>query len=244
MRHRIFIISLVLLGLVQLSFGQKAASPAKQKLVSQLVQSTAQIFPFEQFEDGFQKASQIITADFEKDITEQVRQKIESMGDLSEPEKAGLKSRAPEVAQAFRKLIDNWMMKDFQMKKWVNESANNHFKQKFSVVELQKLNSFLKSSGGRLTLSAMRNVISHEFKETSTKTNSVEAEKFEKIAEEFSKTRLGAKFLQIVIEDIFTDVQKNIDRWEAIVFGNIDSPATEKEFDRLLNEFFKKGKES
>lgn len=44
MTKQILFISLILVGLVQFSFGQKAVAPSKRKLVSQLVTTTESLF--------------------------------------------------------------------------------------------------------------------------------------------------------------------------------------------------------
>lgn len=240
MTKQILFISFVILGLVQFSFGQKMVSPNKQKLVSGLIETTKQVFPFEQYEAGFQKARELIRADFENGISEKLKQKIDSTEVFTADEKEKLKAKTPEFAQEYANFIDNLMSRDFRMKIWVNESAATHFNQKYSMAELQKLNKFLQSPNGQKTILAMRNLFAKEFKGENPETNSAKAEEFEKIAEKFAGTQMGEKFLSIVVENVLGDIQKKVDIWEAQVFGNFDSFINEKEFNNLLGNFLKR----
>ena len=233
MTKHIILILLVLCGLVQFSFGQKTVSPAKRKLVAEMVRAAEQIFPYEIFEGGMQKATTLITADFENGIAEKLKQKIDSFENMPAADKEKLKAGAPEFARSYAKMVNDLMSRDFEVRRWVNESASRHFRQKFSVAELKKVSSFLKTPSGQNAILAMRKSFSDGFKGES----SPEPEQFEKDVEQFLKTGYGSRFFDVVIDGIMKDIEKKIDGWEAKVFGNFDSFVNEKEFTLLLDKF-------
>lgn len=244
MTKRFIILSLVLLGLVQFSFGQKTVVPNKQKLVLQLVETVNQLFPFSQYEDGFQQAREVIKAVFEIRISEQLDQKVDSTENLSETERSELKSKIPESAAKYAVFINSLISKDFKMKSWVNESASKHLNKKYSVAELKKLNKFMQSPEGRKTILAMKNFFGKEFHGKNPETNPEKAAEFEKTAKKFAETPMGTKFLSIIVENILTDVQKSIDNWESPIFGNFDSLVKPQEFNKFLSDFIKQAQKS
>lgn len=244
MTQQLLFISFILVGLVQFSFGQKTIAPTKQQLVSNLVKSTGQIFPYQQFEGGFRQTKGIITAEFKNGVGEILSETIDSIKELTPAQKRKLKTQSPQFAQQYANVVDYIIGRNFNIKSWVSESATKHFSQKFSVAELQKINAFLKTPSGQKALVAMRTAFAKGFSFDIREANYVDADKFEKEVEKFLDSPLGTKFFNVLMENIIMDVAFKMDLWKKQVAEDFDTYLNEEEFINLVSEFISRSLEA
>jgi hypothetical protein len=147
MLKKLFVISLIILGLGQISFGQKAVSPAKKKLVTQLALQTADMLPIQVFEDAFEKSYESKSIEVAKGIVDNLTKSVEE-SEMSAEKKESVKAKIPGFSERFVQLTKSVMIKGFDVKLWTKKSLEKNYSGQFTVVELQKLNRFFGSKDG------------------------------------------------------------------------------------------------
>lgn len=237
MTKQILFISLVLLGLVQFSFGQKAVAPSKQKLVSQLVSTTEKFFPYEEFDGMIEKTRTIFSSGMEEELGKEIERKIDATDKLSAEKKAEIKAKIPALTKEMSNYVNHLIGKNFKIKSWVKESATKHFSKSFTVAELQKLNAFFQSPNGRNTLLAMNKALSMGIKSEKDETNLVDAEKFAKYAEKLLMTKTGEKFFKTLSKNILDDVSGEIEKSGDRFLAELNESLNEKELNQILLKF-------
>lgn len=240
MTKQLFIISLVLLGLVQFSFGQN-----RQQLVSELVKSTSEIFPYQQFEGGIKMKKILVAAELENGADELLIKKINARKDLTAAQKRRLKAKSEQFVEEYTNYVDSLISKDFKVKNWVNQYATGHFSQKFSTVELKNINAFLKTPSGQKALVTMRTAFAQGVSfNINNDANFADEKKFDKETQKFFDSALGTKFFNVLMENIIMDVAGRLDIWQKQVAKDFDKFLNEKEFNARVGKFIKQSKDA
>ncbi|MBX7173518.1 MAG: DUF2059 domain-containing protein [Pyrinomonadaceae bacterium] len=237
MTKQILFISLVLLGLVQFSFGQKAVAPSKQKLVSQLVTTTEKIFPYEEFDGMIEKTRVTFSKGMEEEIGADIERRINASDKFSAEKKAEIKAKIPALTRDISNYVNVLIGKNFKIKAWVKESAAKHFAKNFTVAELQKLNNFFQSSNGQNTLLAMNQALTYGIRSEKDETNLVDADKFAKYAEKLLMTKTGEKFFKTLNKDILNDVSAELDKFGDRFLDELKESLEKKELNQMFVKF-------
>ncbi len=233
MTPRIFIISLLLLGLVQFSFGQKTVSPAKKKLVSELITKTDSIFPTDFFEKLFKNAQTEKLAKTEKELAEMFNATVDQTGTMTAEEKTAAKSKVPEFSKKLSQLFEEIMVKDFSVRSWVNNAFQKHYSNKFSVAELRQLNIYFQAANGKTVVQSFNQMVVGGINRDQAEPD----EKTTKRMENFLRTPVGRKFFNVLLEDIFAEVRSKSDDWGHKMTRELEKSMKNGKMRRLFEEF-------
>ncbi len=237
MTKQILFISLVLLGLVQFSFGQKTVAPSKQKLVSQLVTTTEKFFPYEEFDEVIEKTRTTFSRGMEEEIGADIERRINASDKLSAEKKAEIKAKIPALTRDISNYVNVLIGKNFKIKAWVKESAAKRFTKNFTVAELQKLNNFFQSPNGKNTLLAMNQALIYGIRGEKDETNLVDAEKFAKYAEKLLMTKTGEKFFNTLNKEVLNDVSLELDKFGDRFLDELNESLEKKELNQIFAKF-------
>jgi len=233
MTHKIFIISLLLLGLVQFSFGQKTVSPAKKKLVSELITKTGSIFPTDVFENLFKNVQTEKLDKTEKDLAEMFYAEVDKTGTMTTEEKTAAKSKVPEFSKKLSQLFEEIMVKDFSVRSWVNDAFQKHYSNKFTVAELRQLNAYFQTENGKNTVQLFNQMIVGGINRDQTEPD----EKTTMRMANFLKTPVGQKFFNVLLENIFAEISAKTDDWGQKMTRDIEKSMENGKMRRLFEEF-------
>lgn len=233
MKKRIFIISLILLGLANFSFGQTSLSPTKKKLVADLLASTSEIFPADKIDEVFKEVQAEKMAETAKGITDTIAVKIDSNDKLTLQEKAEIKAKVPELGQKLTKLAMDFMSKDFTIKAWTNSAFQKYYSSEFTNSELRQLNTYFKTPNGKQVAKIFKDLIIGGVTDKKEKPNA----KNDALIESFLKKPFAEKFFDVLLKNIVADLMGKIDVWSKKALNDIDKSLENGEMKKLLEDF-------
>lgn len=233
MKKRIFIISLILLGLANLSFGQTSVSPSKKKLVADLTVNTSGIFPADKIDEVFKEVQAEKMAETAKRITDTIAAKIEANDKLTAQEKAEIKARIPELSQKLSKLAMDFMVKDFTIKKWTNSAFQKYYSSEFTNSELRQLNTYFKTASGKQIAKIFKTLIIGGI----TDEKEIPNAKNDALMESFMKKPFAEKFFDVLLKNIVAEVMEKTDDWSKKALTEIDKSLENGEMKKLLEDF-------
>ncbi len=241
MLKKLFVISLIILGLGQISFGQKTASPVKKKLVEQLSFQTEDMLPVQLFQDFFEQSYEPKSVEIAKGLVDNLTKTVEE-SDMPIEKKDSIKSKLPDFSERFVKLTKSVMLKGYDVKLWTKKSLEKNYSTGFTLAELQKLNRFLSSQDGKAFKTLFK-------KQTLDKINSgeeknvgddeAEAMVYVKV-EKYLGAALSEKFLSGVVTKAMDDITKSIDVWGDSMLKTLEKETTtgilKREIDKFIAE--------
>lgn len=233
MTKRFFIISLILLGLASITFGQKTVSPAKKKLVADLTAKTSAIFPAETIDTLFKDVQAERMAETAKGITDSLVAKIDSNNKLTAQEKDEIKSKIPALSKKLAELSMNFIGKDFTIQNWVNESFQKYYSTKFTTTELRQLNTYFQSGNGKQVVQIFKTQIIGGITDDKKTSNA----KDDALMENFLKKSFAQKFFNVLLENILEEVMQKTDAWGKKALRELDKSLDNGEMKRLLEDF-------
>lgn len=242
MTKKLLLISLILLGLAQISFAQSNPSPAKKKIAAEIASNTFSLFPVVYFEEAFTSMSNEKGSEMEKEFNESLLKKLE-VSKLTAEEKEIVKPRILEFTQKISQMMKDLILKDFNIRSQTNKSLQKHYIKLFTLAELQKLNKFFKTTDGQQFVKTFNELVTGEMKgKTGANANEDEKE-FERLAKSLDRKLLG-KFTDSLIEKVMEDIDNYVDEWSAQVGKNMEketqSGAIKKEIEKFIDENFTK----
>jgi hypothetical protein len=211
MLKKLFVISLIILGLGQISFGQKAVSPAKKKLAVQLTERTVNLLPLEMLEMAFSKPVETNLAEIKTKIVDDLTKTIET-SNLSEEKKSAVKIKVPAFSEKIAQITKELMSKDFNVKLWANKSLQQNYVRNFTVSELTKLNNFFGTKDGEEFVNLFSQRVSDAQAGKETTETSADEEIFSRIEKAVGRTTSN-KLLDIAVKNTIDDVVKSVDIW-------------------------------
>ena len=225
-----FIFTLLLLS-VSVSFPQKETVSAKDNLVEQLFEKTAEIFPAQEFSRIFESMNEAQRAKMEKDLNEGLTVKIENSA-LTPAQKAEIKQKIPDLTQRFSEIVKEIVVGSFKIDAWVDRS----FRQNYSGLttsELKQLNSYFKTKEGRIVSAVLRKFVIAGIHE-----EEAESEKNDEITlERFMKKPFGKKFFTLLTDQILADVVIATNEWSEQLQNEIEREMRSGRVKALVEEF-------
>jgi hypothetical protein len=241
MLKKLFVISLIILGLGQISFGQKAASPAKKKLIEQLSAKTEDMLPVKIFEDFFEKSYEPKSVEIAKGLVDNLTKSVEE-SDMSNEKKESVKAKIPAFSERFVQLTKSLMSKGYDVKLWTKKSLEKNYSTRFTLAELQKLNRFLSSKDGIAFKDLFKKQTTDKINGGEEKTgdeDETEAMVYGKV-EKYLGAALSEKFLSGVVTKAMDDISKSIDVWGNTMLQNLEKETTtgvlKQEIDKFIAE--------
>jgi hypothetical protein len=242
MTKKLLLISLILLGLTQISFAQSNPSTAKRKISAELAVNTYSLFPVQYFEDSFNTMSIEKSSEMEKEFSESLLKKLDA-SKLTAEEKESVKPRILEFSSRISQMMKDLILKDFKVKDQTYKSLQNHYSTIFTLAELQKLNKFFKTSDGKQFVQVFNQLVTGEMNGKTGNTKVDEEKEFERLTKSLGN-KLLAKFTDSLVDKVMLDIDKYIDEWSVRVGKDIEkatqSGAIKKEMDKFLAENFTK----
>jgi hypothetical protein len=238
MLKKLFVISFIVLGLGQISFGQKAASPAKKKLVEQLAAKTEDMLPVKVFEDFLEKSYEPKSIEIAKGFVDDLTKSVEE-SDMPNEKKELVKAKIPAFSERFAQLTKSIMSKGFDVKLWTKKSLEKNYSTRFTMVELQKLDKFLSSKDGIAFKNLFRQQTQAKINGEEEQNTGEEEEVFAKV-EKYLGLSTSEKFLAGVITTAMDDITKSIDIWGKSMLINLEKETTtgilKQEIDKFIAE--------
>jgi hypothetical protein len=239
MLKKLFVIAFIIIGLGQISFGQKGVSPAKKKLVSQLVGNTADILPIKFFEETVSSTVDKVSAEAVKEIQDNMEKSVDS-SQRTDEKKSELKAKIPAFSNRMMEITKNIINTGFDVRNWATKSLEKNYQKQFTVAELQKLNKFFASDDGKSFVAAFNRITSAGLKGEKEPTFTAEEEKkLEDSAKVVGKQTFD-KFFDVVIKNAMDDIDKSMKFWGDNMMKKIDKEGTsgsiKKEIDRFVAE--------
>lgn len=239
MAKKILIISLILLGLTQISFGQKSVSPAKKLIADQLAWQTVDMFPIQYFEDGFRQTIESKFSEMKNEIVTDLTARLEK-SELSEQQRTGIKAQLPEFSEKMILKLTNLWCQGFNPRVWVNKSLQKNYSRVFTLNELQKLNLFFKKETGKNFVNTFNRTVSTRLRGENADAVSAENEAlFFELAKAIGLNTF-TKFTDILVKNTMDEVIKSADVWSQEALKNMEKPDTKEEFQREINDFIAK----
>lgn len=236
MTKKILFISLILLSFTQFLVAQKPVSPTKKKLVSELVAKTSAIFPSDEFVELYRKILEEKSAKTETEITAMIVSNVDATPTMTEQEKVAAKAKIPELSKKISEVSKAIISKDFLIKEWVNESFQKHYPAKFTVAELRQLNQYFQTENGKSMVENFKFFIIGGLKDKNVEPDEKTLAKMGN----FLKTRIGNKFFNILLENIFSDINSKTDAWGDNIIKELEKSMNKGEMKRLFEEFVSK----
>ncbi len=209
----IYVLSFVLV-LANVSFSQNTASQTKAQLVEQLFNQTSNIFPTQELSGMFHKLNTDKRGEMESGLKNALAVRIDKSA-LSSTQKTEIKGKIPNLIKDYSTLVNGIITKNFKIEKWVEESFSKHYSDSFSVEELKQLNDYFKTEEGLETIQLFNKTIA-----TGMAAGDEEDDEEREVSDEdaavmekFLQTSFGTKFSEVLMDQIFADVMKEIDNW-------------------------------
>jgi hypothetical protein len=239
MLKKIFVIAFIIIGLGQISFGQKGVSPAKKKLIGQLVGNTTDIVPIQLFEDTISGTIDKVSTETAKEIQVNLEKSVNS-SKWSDEKKAELKAKLPAFANRILAITKDILSTDFDVRSWATKSFEKNYQKQFTALELQKLNKFFGSDDGKSFISAFNRITSAGIKgEKEPAFTSEEEKKLEDSAKVVGKKTLD-KFLDVILKNVMDDINKSLEIWGDNLMKRVEKEGTsgsiKKEIDKFVAE--------
>jgi hypothetical protein len=236
MLKKLFVISLVLLGLVSVSFGQKGVTPAKKKIINQLVLNTADLFPIEAFEESFEKTNELKSEEMKNDIIAGVTEQVNA-SNLSDQRKSEMKPQIDEFAEKLKVKMQTAMNKGFNVRDWTKKSLEKRYLQNFTLVELQKLNKFFSTEKGKRFVKFFNEKVSAGIREDLPKEATTEDEEAIVGFALNVNEKTADKFTDILIMNVMDDITNSIDVWGKNLKKELESSKLKGELKKEFEEF-------
>jgi hypothetical protein len=236
MLKKLLVISLIIVGLGQFTFGQKTVSPAKKKLVTQLVANTTEMFPIQVFDDFLKSAVEKASAEQGKEMLDNLTKSIES-STLSDERKSEVKAKIPAFVERITELSRTLLSKGFDVRSWTAKSLEKNCQQQFTVVQLQKLNKFFGSADGKSSVTAFGRVTASGIRGGEKDSFTVEEAK---ILEQFPVIvgeSVMNKFFDIVVKNVMDDITKSVEIWGGNMLKNLEAEAETGLLKKEINKF-------
>lgn len=233
MNKKLFIIPLILLGLVNFTFGQDTVSPTKKKLAANLTLTTSEIFPADKLDSLFKDVQAEKMAETAKGITDTVAAKIDSNDKLTAQEKADIKAKIPELSQKLSQLAMDFMGKDFSVKNWTNSAFQKYYSSKFTNSELRQLNTYFQTANGKQVVQIFKTLIIGGI----TDEKETPDAKRDALMENFMKKPFAEKFFNVLLGSIVDEVMQKTDAWGKKALKDIDKSLENGEMKKLLEDF-------
>jgi hypothetical protein len=239
MLKKLFVISLIILGLGQISFGQKAVSPAKKKLAVQLAANTTEMFPIQVFDDSLKSAIEKSTSEKGSEIRDDLTKALET-SNWSDEKKSEIRAKIPAFVDRMMELSKNLINKDFNVRDWTKKSLEKNCQKQFTLAELQKLNKFFASADGKAFVSAFSRITSSGIKgDTKESFTEEEGKYFEQITTIAGESVMN-KFFDIVVKNVMDDITKSIEIWGDNMLKTLEKDSKtgslKKEVDKFVAE--------
>jgi hypothetical protein len=212
MLKKLLVIAFIIISLGQITFGQKAVSPAKKKLATQLAANTGDMFPIQVFDETLKSSLDKALSEKEKEFSDYLTESIDT-SKWSDEKKSEVKAKIPAFIDRMLGLSRDLMSKDFNVKNWTSKSLEKNCQNNFTVAELQKLNKFFITADGKDFVSAFNRVTSAGINGGEKESFSADEEKrFEKIVAVVGERTMN-KFFDIVVKNVMDDIVKSVEVW-------------------------------
>jgi hypothetical protein len=236
MLKKLLVISLIIVGLGQFAFGQKAVSPAKKKLVTQLVANTTEMFPIQVFDDVLKSGVEKVTAEQGREMIDNLTKSIEA-STLSDERKAEVKAKVPAFVERTMELSKTLLSKGFDARTWTAKSLEKNCQKQFTIVDLQKLNKFFGSADGKDFVILFNTNTVNKINGTEAKPNPDEERLFGQFATIVGRTA-GDKFFDIIIKNVMDDITKSVEIWGTGMLKNLETEVKTGLLKKEIDKFF------
>lgn len=219
MFKKLVIVSIVIVALMQISFAQKAASPAVKKLATQLSVNTVDLFPIQIFENTLRTKNKEAAIEIEASINGKLTEQLEQ-SNLTEEKKSEIKLKIPDFAKSLSQKTLGIMERDFNVKSWATKSLEKQYSMQFTLVELRRLNTFFKTKNGKAFIKAFNEKVSDGINGKESEIGADGEELFMKFATAV-KMPTFEKFTDKLITNVMDDITASIDNWGKKMLLNI-----------------------
>jgi hypothetical protein len=234
MFKKLIVVSFVMVGLMQISFAQKVASPAAKKLAVKLSTASLGFFPIKTFDEVLKTKIESASAEIEADIMNKLLEQL-NQSNLSDEKKSEIKLNFPEFAKSLSQKARNLLEQGFEVKTWTKQSLAKHYAEQFKLAELQRLSAFFATATGKTLMKVFNNQVSKGISGEETNSDAERDKLFEKFARAV-KMPTFEKFTDVLIVKVMDDITASVDKWGDNLNKNLEKQS-EASFKNEIEKF-------
>jgi hypothetical protein len=234
MLKKIFFFSLILLALSSISFAQ--VTPAKKKIIKQLILNTSDLFPVQAFEESFEKINEQKAEEIKKEMIAQITERVNT-SDLSEQRKSEVKPQIEEFAEKIKVKMKGIIAKDYNVRSWTAKSLEKNYAKNFTLVELQNINKYFMTEKGKRFVKFFNDKVSAGIREDLPKEPTPEDEGAINAFALSVKEKTADKFIDTLINSVMDDIAAAIDVWGNNLEKNLENAELKAEIKKEFDDF-------